>query len=405
MRILRFAVFHTIAVLSWAQSPDGRTAFQSLCSGCHGADGNGGEHAPSIVASLAVRSEAQLAAIVRDGLPLKGMPAFKQLNDAQMTALITHIRGLQPRRGRRPAARQRVQLTDGTQIEGLALGRTGRELQLRTDDQKIHLLRKSGEQYRSVTTQADWPSMHGDVSGNRYSAMKQITPANVGRMMPKWVFAVPNAGRLQGTPQVHDGVMYVTNTNTVSRSMPDRGAALAVHAARDPGSRGQRPLPGKQSQRLGRRRPRLHADRQRAPDRPEPVHRRRSSGTPRWPTTARTTMPPDRCSQSRTSSSPAPRAAKKGVRGFLAAYDQATGKEVWRIWTIPAKGEPGSETWDGIDIDHGGGPTWLTGSYDPDTKTVYWPTGNAGPDFNGDNRKGDNLYTCSILALDVIPAS
>ena len=92
---------------------------------------------------------------------------------------------------------------------------------------------------------------------------------------------------------------------------------------------------------------------------------------------------------------------EEGVRGFLAAYDQETGKEVWRFWTIPARGEPGSETWDGIDIDHGGGPTWLTGSYDPATKTVYWPTGNAGPDFNGDNRKGDNLYTCSILALDV----
>ena len=92
---------------------------------------------------------------------------------------------------------------------------------------------------------------------------------------------------------------------------------------------------------------------------------------------------------------------EQGVRGFLAAYDQATGKEVWRFWTIPARGEPGSETWDGIDIDHGGGPTWLTGSYDPESKTVYWPTGNAGPDFNGDNRKGDNLYTCSILALDV----
>jgi alcohol dehydrogenase (cytochrome c) len=92
---------------------------------------------------------------------------------------------------------------------------------------------------------------------------------------------------------------------------------------------------------------------------------------------------------------------EQGVRGFLAAYDQATGKEVWRTWTIPARGEKGSETWDGIDIDHGGGPTWLTGSYDPETKTIYWPTGNAGPDFNGDNRKGDNLYTCSILALDL----
>jgi alcohol dehydrogenase (cytochrome c) len=75
MRILRFAVCYTIAIVSWAQSPDGRTTFQSLCSGCHGADGNGGEHAPSIVTSPGVRSDDQLAAIIHDGLPLKGMPA------------------------------------------------------------------------------------------------------------------------------------------------------------------------------------------------------------------------------------------------------------------------------------------------------------------------------------------
>jgi alcohol dehydrogenase (cytochrome c) len=73
---------------------------------------------------------------------------------------------------------------------------------------------------------------------------------------------------------------------------------------------------------------------------------------------------------------------------------------VWRLWTIPAKGEEGSETWDGEDILHGSGPTWLTGSYDSQADTLYWTTGNAGPDMNGDNRKGDNLFTCSILAID-----
>src|SRR3712207_3896885 len=100
MRILLFGVFYAISIVSWAQSPDGRTGFQSLCSGCHGADGNGGEHAPSIVATLANRNDEQLAAIVRDGIPLKGMPAFKQLPEAEMRALIAHIRSLQPRRGR-----------------------------------------------------------------------------------------------------------------------------------------------------------------------------------------------------------------------------------------------------------------------------------------------------------------
>ena len=90
----------------------------------------------------------------------------------------------------------------------------------------------------------------------------------------------------------------------------------------------------------------------------------------------------------------------EGVRGFVAAFDQASGKEVWRFWTVPKAGEPGSETWKGKSIAHPGGCTWMTGTYDPELDTVYWPTGNAGPDFNGDERLGDNLYTDSDIALD-----
>jgi alcohol dehydrogenase (cytochrome c) len=90
----------------------------------------------------------------------------------------------------------------------------------------------------------------------------------------------------------------------------------------------------------------------------------------------------------------------EGVRGFLAAFDQATGKEVWRFWTVPARGEPGSETWSGTALDHPGGATWLTGTYDPELDTLYWPVGNPGPDFIGDQRIGDNLYTSSVVALD-----
>jgi alcohol dehydrogenase (cytochrome c) len=90
----------------------------------------------------------------------------------------------------------------------------------------------------------------------------------------------------------------------------------------------------------------------------------------------------------------------EGVRGFLAAFDQATGKEVWRFWTVPAPGEPGSETWKGPGIAHPGGTTWLTGTYDPELDTLYWPVGNPTPDLYGDDRPGDNLYTDSVVALD-----
>jgi alcohol dehydrogenase (cytochrome c) len=91
-----------------------------------------------------------------------------------------------------------------------------------------------------------------------------------------------------------------------------------------------------------------------------------------------------------------------GIRGFVAAYDPDTGKEQWRTYTIPAPGEPGSETWPagGDQWKHGGAPVWVTGNYDPDTNTAYWGTGNGGP-WMGDKRPGDNLYTASTLAIAV----
>jgi alcohol dehydrogenase (cytochrome c) len=89
-----------------------------------------------------------------------------------------------------------------------------------------------------------------------------------------------------------------------------------------------------------------------------------------------------------------------GIRGFIDAYDARTGKQAWRFWTIPGPGEPGHETWSGDDWKTGGGATWVTGAYDPELKLVYWGVGNPGPDWNGDVRPGDNLYTCSFLALD-----
>jgi alcohol dehydrogenase (cytochrome c) len=88
------------------------------------------------------------------------------------------------------------------------------------------------------------------------------------------------------------------------------------------------------------------------------------------------------------------------IRGFISAIDPATGKEVWRFYTVPGPGEPGSETWTAATWDRGGGPAWLTGAYDPDLNLLYWGTGNPNPDFYGGDRKGDNLYTGSLVALD-----
>ena len=88
-----------------------------------------------------------------------------------------------------------------------------------------------------------------------------------------------------------------------------------------------------------------------------------------------------------------------GVRGYVVAYDANDGKELWRTFTIPGAGEPGNETWQGDDWKTGGGSAWMTGTYDAETKTVYWGVGNAAP-WPGETHPGDNLYTSSVLALD-----
>ena len=94
-----------------------------------------------------------------------------------------------------------------------------------------------------------------------------------------------------------------------------------------------------------------------------------------------------------------------GIRGFLAAYDPETGKELWRTFTVPAPGEPGSDTWpkDGDHYKRGGGTMWMTGTYDPESNLAFWGTGNAAPWF-GDQRPGDNLYTSSVVAFEPAPA-
>ena len=90
----------------------------------------------------------------------------------------------------------------------------------------------------------------------------------------------------------------------------------------------------------------------------------------------------------------------KGSEASFPRTERDTGEKVWQFWTIPRPGEPGSETWKGSAIEHGCGAAWLTGSYDPESNLLYWTTGNPCPDYNGDERQGDNLYSNSVVALD-----
>src|SRR5580698_1810446 len=191
MRILSLSLLFVCAAS--AQSTDaGRRQFESRCARCHGADATGGESGPGIVTQIAARTEPDLAAFIREGLPARGMPAFA-LTDQEMKDLTPYLRSLAPISRNAPPAivRRRVQTADGRTIEGQVMSEGMLDLQLRTGDgdaRQLRLLRKVGDRYRLVTSQTDWPSYNGDPSGNRYTKLTQIDKSNVARMAPKWMF-------------------------------------------------------------------------------------------------------------------------------------------------------------------------------------------------------------------------
>src|SRR5262245_42773614 len=154
-------------------SDSGRQVFVSRCAGCHGTDGNGGELGPAITTRVPARTDADLSALFAQGLPASGMPSFPSFTTEETADIIHYLRSLRPRSGSAPQ-RIKVSLTEGGVAEGLVLNRSALDLQLLGDDRRLHLLRKSGERYRSVTSQSDWTSYNGQTSGSRYSPLAQI---------------------------------------------------------------------------------------------------------------------------------------------------------------------------------------------------------------------------------------
>jgi alcohol dehydrogenase (cytochrome c) len=386
------------AAPAFAQTGDaGRRQYESLCASCHGADGNGGERGPAIVARLFARSDEGLAALVRDGLPAAGMPGLR-VPDPELRALVAFLRSLRPRRGS-PPPRVSVETVDGRTLRGVALNQTSGDMQLLSDEQRLQLLRRDGERYRRVTSQADWPTYHGRLDANRWSALAQIESSNLKRLAPSFSYSLGGGGALQTTPVVVDGVMYVTSVNECHAL--DAGNGRRIWEYRRPRSKG---LAGDAASGINRG-VAVAGDRLfMVTDHAHLIALDRHTGALLWDTE----MADWRENYGATS---APLAAgglvvsgssggDEGARGFVAAFDQATGKEAWRFWTVPKRGEPGSETWSGKAIDHPCATAWLTGSYDPALGTLYWPTGNPCPDYDGSERQGDNLYSDSILALD-----
>ena len=245
----------------------------------------------------------------------------------------------------------------------------------------------------------NWPSYNGDYTGRRYSSLREITPSNVGTLRAQWAFHAPNSDVLEVTPVVVNGVMFVTAAND-AYAMDARTGRVIWHYSR-PITQG---LIDDASRHLSRgvavwgSRVFINTDNAHL------LSLDARSGNLLWDVAyaewnknyGATSAPLVINGKVLVGTS----GGDDGVRGFVAAYDAETGKFLWRFWTIPGPGEPGSESWPGDSYLHAGGTTWMPGTYDPELNTVFWGVSNASPDFNGDVRPGDDLYTCSVLGLD-----
>ena len=401
------ALLLPLALGAQQSAEPGKLAYEARCVLCHAGDGGGTDRAPSIQSYVLEHSPEQIAAIIREGIPSRGMPAF-DLPDAELEPLVAYVQTLEPpedylgRSGNAPRPRYgSLRLADGRELEGLILNESGFDASIRTAAGRLQRLRGQPGKYREAKLDAhvDWTTYHGDDSGNRHSELEQIHTGNVGELRAAWFYPVKDVRMIEGTPLVIEGLMYVTSVNQVYALDAETGREIWRWV--EPRTEG---VKGDASIGINRGAA-VHGDRLfTVTDHAHLVALDRWTGDKLWDVE----MADYRLHYGATA---APlvvgglviagiSGGDLGLRGFLDAYHVDTGKRAWRFWTIPAPGEPGSETWGDEDVmAKGCGATWLTGSYDPELDLLYWPTGNPCPDLAGDRRPGDNLYTNSVVAL------
>src|SRR5438093_5010880 len=359
----------------------GRQQFLARCASCHGEDGGGGARGSTIVKVDQPRASSRDAVrdLIRRGIPNVGMPAFP-LSDEELDSIATYVLSLRAASAAKPPA----------------TGESTPPVHPMPAGMGVSIPFVDGAPRKPGT----WPTYHGRLNGNRFSPLEKINTGNVQRLAAAWMFTIRSAPRdLQVTPVVAGGVMYVTSVNEAFALDARSGREMWHYSRpRTPGLAGDAASGINRGVALPRDRVFTVTDNAHL------IALDRRTGQLLWDVE----MADARQNYGATS---APLVVNdlviscvsggdEGIRGFLDAYRAATGERVWRFWTVPAPGEPGSETWGGRAIEHGCAATWLTGTYDPESRLLYWPTGNPCPDYNGAERHGDNLYSNSVLALD-----
>jgi alcohol dehydrogenase (cytochrome c) len=433
MLVMFATAWLTGAVLA-AQQPAGEVLFfgKAGCGGCHEVNGRGGVTGPDLSAAGTQSAEALRAKILNPNNAVAPAPGGR----GGITTVVARMR-------------------DGREIQGVRRNEDTFTLQMMDASGQLHLLDKTNlaqvryenrslmpadygsrltaqelqnliaylgtlkERDANKTTAAtiaggvtyerlrnsgaepqNWMHYWGNYQGTHYSALRQITRDNVSQLQAQWSLQLPGTSQLEVTPLVIDGIMYTSG---------QPGTVLALDAKT-----------GRQIWRYTRQR------KVRNPNEINPFNRGVAvlgnrvfvgtldaalvaidarTGLPLWETQVADSM----LGYSITSS---PLIVKDkvivgitggefGARGFLDAYDAASGKRVWRWYSIPEPGEFGNDTWAGDSWKTGAGPMWLTGSFDPELNTIYWTVGNPGAQIDRSVRgDGDNLFTDSVVALD-----
>jgi alcohol dehydrogenase (cytochrome c) len=350
----------------------GARIFRERCAVCHGSDGTGG-HAPQLNRSGFSHGDSDLAVykVVRDGIPQTGMAAVA-MSPQERWQVIGYLKTLQ-------------------------LGASSQS----TDQLPPIDIQVGTEQIRTAGSKQDeWLTYSGSLDGRRYTPLTEIAPGNVSRLRVRWIrqFGASESSRSEATPIVVGGVIFTTEppSDVVAldvrsgeerwryrRSLPDKLPACCTRTNRGLAVLGNVLFFGSIDGFL--------------------VAINASNGSVIWQTAVGS--PSDGYTMTGAplivngSVVTGVAGGEYGIRGFLAAYDAQTGRQQWKFNTIPGPGEFGHDTWKNDAWRTGGGPTWITGSYDPALDLVYWGVGNPAPDFQGDVRPGDNLFTNSMIAL------